>query len=157
QATRDGMNAIQALAFVERHGIVLESARHATLPSLAQAIAGKPLRGSWWGHPHGREIFAATRALRGSAQILTCRIVDGRTTYVHERLWPALARMAERFAPARIARLQEVHTTRGRHRVEEIAFPLWLPVHAAAEAGTLDVAEAQARLAMLFSAGDTLA
>lgn len=144
------MNAIQALAFVERHGIVLESARHATLPSIAQAIAGKPVRGSWWGHPQGREIFAATRALRGSPHVLTCRIVDGRISFVHERLWPALARLAERFAPARIARLQEVHTTRGRHRVDEVAFPLWLPVHAAAEAGQLEVAEAEAQLAMLL-------
>lgn len=146
------MNAIQALAFVERHGIVLESARHATLPSIAQAIAGKPLRGSWWAHPQGREIFAATRALRGSAAVLTCRIVDGRISFVHERLWPALARVADRFAPDRIARLQEVHTTRGRHRVDEVAFPLWLPVHVAAEAGRLDVAEAEALLAPLLPA-----
>lgn len=148
------MNAIQALAFVERHGIVLESARHATLPSIAQAIAGKPLRGSWWAHPQGREIFAATRALRGSAAVLTCRIVDGRISFVHERLWPALARLAERFPPERIARLREVHTTRGRHRVEEIAFPLWLPVHVAAEAGRLEPGEARALLAPLLPAAD---
>lgn len=146
------MNAIQALAFVERHGIVLESARHATLPSVVQAIAGKPVRGSWWGHPQGREIFAATRALRDSPQILTCRIVDGRISFVHERLWPALARLAGRFASARIARLQEVHSARGRHHVEEVAFPLWLPVHTAAEAGRLEVAEAEAQLAMLLPA-----
>lgn len=144
------MNAIQALAFVERHGIVLESARHATLPSIAQAIGGKPIRGSWWAHPQGREIFAATRVLRGSPQVLTCRIVDGRISFVHERLWPALARLAERFPPERIARLQEVHTTRGRHRVDEVAFPLWLPVHVAAEAGRLDVAEAEVLLASLL-------
>ena len=147
------MNAIQALAFVERHGIVLESARHATLPSIAQAIAGRPIRGSWWAHAQGREIFAVTRAMRGAAQILTCRIVDDHISFVHERLWPALARLAERFTPARIARLQEVHTARGRHRVEEVAFPLWLPVHSAAEAGQLEVAEAQAQLAMLLPAG----
>jgi hypothetical protein len=146
------MNAIQALAFVERHGIVLESARHATLPSVAQAIAGKAVRGSWWGHAQGREIFAATRALRDSPQILTCRIVDGRISFVHERLWAAIARLADRFAPGRIARLQEVHTTRGRHRVDEIAFPLWLPVHVAAEAGHLDVAQAEALLTSVLPA-----
>jgi hypothetical protein len=37
--------------------------------------------------------------------------------------------------------------------VEEGAFPLWLPVHSAAEAGQLEVAEAQAQLAMLLPAG----
>lgn len=145
------MNAIQALAFVERHGIVLESARHASLPSIAQAIAGKPVRGSWWGHPQGREIFAATRALRDASGILTCRIVDGHISFVHERLWPAIARLAGRFAPARIARLQEVHTARGRHRVEEVAFPLWLPVHIASEAGRLEEDEAESQLAMLLA------
>ena len=48
------MSAADALAFVERHGIVLESARHAAIPSLAEAIAGEPIRGSWWAHPKGR-------------------------------------------------------------------------------------------------------
>ncbi len=147
------MNAIQALAFVERHGVVLESARHATIPSIAEAIAGRPIRGSWWAHAQGREIFAATRALRGAAQILTCRIVEGRVTYVHERLWPALARLAARFPPARMSRLQEVHTTRGRHRTDEVAFPLWLPLHIAAEAGRLEVSAAEAQLAPLLRAG----
>ncbi|RYD14991.1 MAG: hypothetical protein EOP90_10445 [Lysobacteraceae bacterium] len=144
------MNAIQALAFVERHGVVLESARHATIPSIAQAIAGKPIRGSWWAHAQGREIFAVTRALRGAAQILTCRIVEGHISFVHERLWPALARLAERFPPARLSRLQEVHTSRGRHRTDEVAFPLWLPLHVAAEAGRLEESEAQAHLAPLL-------
>jgi len=48
----------QALAFVKRHGIVLQAAR-GPVPSLAEAIAGGPIRGSWWGHPKGREIFRA--------------------------------------------------------------------------------------------------
>lgn len=147
------MNAIQALAFVERHGIVLESARHATIPSIAQAIAGGPIRASWWAHARGREIFAITRALRGTAQVLTCRIVEGRISFVHERLWAALARLAARFPPSRIARLQEVHTSRGRHRAEEVAFPLWLPLHVAAEAGRLEESEAEAQLAPILLSG----
>ncbi len=52
------------MRFVERHGVVLESARHATIPSLAEAIAGEPLKRGWWSHPKGRTIFAATRAVR---------------------------------------------------------------------------------------------
>lgn len=147
------MNAIQALAFVERHGIVLESARHATLPSIAQAIAGETVRGSWWAHAQGREVFAVTRALRSAPEILTCRIVEGRISFVHERLWPALARLAHRFAPERIARLKDVHTERGSHRVEALAFPLWLPLHVAAEAGRIEAAEAHALLASLLPAG----
>ena len=146
------MTPEQGLAFVKRHGIVLQAAR-GPVPSLAEAIVGGPIRGSWWAHAQGREIFAVTRALRGAAQILTCRIVEGRITYVHERLWPALARLAARFPPARMSRLQEVHTTRGRHRTDEVAFPLWLPLHIAAEAGRLEVSAAEAQLAPLLRAG----
>ena len=36
--------------FVERHGVVLASAR-GPVPNVAEAVAGEPIRGSWWGHP----------------------------------------------------------------------------------------------------------
>ena len=42
----------QVSAWIERHGIVLERARGA-VPSLVAAIAGEPVRGSWWGIPRG--------------------------------------------------------------------------------------------------------
>jgi hypothetical protein len=146
------MTAAQALAFVEQHGIVLEAARHGDLPSLAEAIAGEPLRGSWWAHPRNREIFTLTRAVRAATEVLTCRLVDGRISFVHERLWPALACVADRFAHARLARLREVHTARGTHHVEETPFPQWLPVHVAAAAGRLGEAEACAILAQWLPA-----
>jgi hypothetical protein len=40
------MSPKEAIAFVKRHGIVLESAR-GPVPSLAEAVAGEPIRGSW--------------------------------------------------------------------------------------------------------------
>ena len=141
------MTATQALAFVEQHGIVLEAARRGDLPSLAEAVAGEPLRGSWWAHPRCREIFAITRAVRAATTVLTCRLVDGRISFVHERLWPALARLADLFPHERLARLQETHTARGAHRVEETPFPQWLSLHVAAEAGHLDETQARAILA----------
>jgi len=52
------MNAKQALAWVKKRGISVESAR-TTVPSLAQAVAGEPLRGNWWAHPKGDNIFPA--------------------------------------------------------------------------------------------------
>jgi len=39
------MNQKEALAFVERHGIVLQAAR-GRLPNLAETIAGGAIRGS---------------------------------------------------------------------------------------------------------------
>src|SRR5881628_2865401 len=113
---RSLMKAKQALVWVKKCGIAVESAR-ASVPSLAHAIAGEPIRGSWWAHPKGKDIFALSRAIRRSPDVLVCRLVDGKITYVHRRLWPALVRLAGRFPRARLAALTEVHTAAGRHQV----------------------------------------
>jgi len=109
---RSLMKAKQALVWVKKCGIAVESAR-ASVPSLAHAIAGEPIRGSWWAHPKGKDIFALSRAIRRSPDVLVCRLVDGKITYVHRRLWPALVRLAGRFPRARLAALTEVHTAAG--------------------------------------------
>lgn len=92
------MTSAQALDFVRRHGVVLEAAR-GKAPSLAEAIAGEPLGGAWWPHPKAQEIFAATRVVRGSPEVLVCRLLGGKVTFIHRRLWPALVRIANRFPP----------------------------------------------------------
>jgi hypothetical protein len=123
---RKEMTPRQALAFVRKHGVVLESAQ-GPVPSLAEAIAGAPIRGSWWAHPSGHVIFDVTRAVRDSEQVLVCRLVQGRVTLVHERVWPALVRLAPRFRRSSLARLSEVHTQSGHHTVQSVAFPKWVP------------------------------
>ncbi len=128
--------ARQALAFVRKHGIVLESAI-GPVPSLAEAVAGETIRGGWWSHPAGGEIFKLTRAVRTSPDFLVCRLVDGKITYVHRRLWPALVRLAERFLRKRLAQLCEVHTASGRHALQERAFPKWVPAPVFKRAGRL--------------------
>lgn len=135
----------QALAFVRRHGIVLESAS-GPVPSLAEAVVGEPIRGSWWAHPRSHDIFAMTRGVRESEEILTCRLVDGKITYVHRRLWPCLVRLAGRFPKERLAQVRELHTGSGRHVVEELAFPKWVPDEVVAEASQLSEEEAGMRL-----------
>jgi hypothetical protein len=137
------MTSRQALAFVRTHGVVLESARGA-VPSIAQKIAGRAIRGSWWSHPKGREIFAATRAVRDSDDVLVCRLIDDKITFVHRRLWPALVRAAGRIPGDRLSRLREVHTPAGRHVIEEIPFPDWVPpsVHRAARRLSKQAADA---------------
>jgi hypothetical protein len=144
------MTAVEALAFVEQHGIVLEAARHRTIPSLAEAAAGEPLRGSWWAHPKGKAIFALTRRVRESPQVLVCRVVDGKISFAHERTWPALARLAARFPADRLARVREIHSDGGAHRVEEIPFPKWLAPETAAAARRLSEADASAVLGTLL-------
>ncbi len=127
------MTPEEAITFVASHGVVLESAR-GPVPSLAATVAGEELRGSWWGHPKGEEIFLLRRAVRASAEVLVCRLVNGKVTYVHRRLWPALARLAVEIEPHRIAAIREVHTEKGRHEVRETPFREWLPKEMA-EAG----------------------
>jgi len=139
------MNRRDALAFVRTHGVVLESA-HGPVPSLAEAIAGEPLRGEWWSHPKGRVIFEVTRAVRDARQVLVCRLVGGKVTFVHKRLWPALVRLAPQLPKQSLARLSEVHTAAGRHVVRSVAFPKWVPVRDRAAASRLT--EAAARRAL---------
>jgi hypothetical protein len=120
------MTSRQALAFIRKHGVVLESAQ-GPVPSLAEVIAGEPIRGSWWSHEKSHEIFAVTRAIRDSDEILVCRLIERKVTFVHRRLWPALVRAAGRFPLDRLSRVREVHTVSGRHETEEVPFPDWVP------------------------------
>ena len=140
------MTPKQARTFVKTHGVVLESGR-GVVPSLAEAVAGELIRGSWWGHPKGRDIFRCSRAIRQSAEVLVCRLVDGKVTYVHRRLWPALVRLAERFDTDRLAAIKEVHTVSGKHKVEITAFPDWVPAEVMRAAEELSAEEAASLIA----------
>jgi len=120
------MTPKQALALVKRNGVVLESGR-GSVASLAETVAGEPIRGSWWAHPQGHEIFLCSRAVRQSLDVLVCRLVGGKVTYVHRRLWPALVRLAEELDARRLAAIREAHTPSGRHKLETTPFPDWVP------------------------------
>ena len=139
------MTPKQAIAFVKANGVVLESGR-GPVPSLAETIAGAPIRGSWWAHPKANDIFLCSRAVRASADVLVCRLVGGKVTYVHRRLWPALVRLAGRLNADRLASIQEVHTPAGRHKVNVTDFPKWVPKDAVQAATRLTEKEATALL-----------
>ena len=144
------MTVADALGFVERHGVVLESARHAKIPSLAEAIAAEPIRGSWWSNPNGKAIFRLTRAVRDADDVLICRLVDDKITFAHRRIWPALVRLADQLKLSRLARNSEVHGASGAPRVEEIPFPHWVPAETTAAAKRMNEDEARAALAPLL-------
>ena len=142
------MTRRSALAFIKRNGIVLESAR-GPVPNLAEAVVGRRIRGSWWGHAKGKEIFWLTRAVRDSADVLVCRLVGGKITYVHRRLWPALVRVARNFARRDLAAVREVHTALGRHEERIVPFPQWVPPAVKRAARRLPAADAQAALGLI--------
>jgi hypothetical protein len=146
----------EALAFVCTHGLLLESGT-GPVPSLAAAVAGEPIRGSWWAHALGREIFAVTRVIRNSPDVLVCRLVGGKITYVHRRLWPALVRLSERFPQKHLARIREVHAASGKHVVEESPFPTWVSRDVAAQASGLDEKSALRQLGPWCTKNDSVA
>jgi hypothetical protein len=139
------MTTRQALAFIRHHGVVLESAQ-GPVPSIVEAIAGAPVRGGWWSHAKSREIFAVTRAIRDSDDVLVCRLVEDKVTFVHRRLWPALVRVASHLPPDRVSRMREVHTSEGRHAIEEVPFPQWVPSDVRAAARRMSAESARAEL-----------
>jgi hypothetical protein len=135
------MTIREALAFVKANGIVLESGR-GPAPSLAELIAGEPIRGSWWGHRKAPQIFRCSRAIRDSKDVLVCRLLGGKVTYVHRRLWPALVRLQDRFDTEHLSAIREVHTPQGKHKTTAVAFPEWVPQDVITTAANLTVREA---------------
>jgi hypothetical protein len=57
-------------------------------------------------------------------------------------LWPALVKLAARFAPQQITQVREEHTKSGRHAVSEVPFPRWVPPEISQEAKALTEREA---------------
>jgi hypothetical protein len=106
--------------------VVLASAK-GPVPRLTEAIIDEPIKGSWWAHPRSQQIFAVLQAVADSEEVLVCRVVNGKVTFIHRRLWPALVRVASRFAAAQIAQIHEEHTVSGRHVTREVPFPQWVP------------------------------
>lgn len=120
------MDARAALDFVKEHGVVLVSAR-GPVPSLVDAIAGEPVRGSWWGHPKAHAIFRVLEDVYDSPQVLVCRLVRGKVTLVHRRLWPALVRLSSSLPKSGLAAVREEHTESGSHKTVTTPYPRWVP------------------------------
>ena len=145
------MTPQQAVRFIARHGVVLESAR-GPLPSLLEAALGRRPRGSWWADPEGKAFFWLTRTVRARSDVLVCRLVGGKITYVHRRLWPALTRLRRRFKASALAAVQETHTPSGAHRTTETPIQRRLPQAVFAAGARLTPAEAGRALGPVLGA-----
>lgn len=135
------MNVAEAIAFIQEHGVVLASAK-GPVPRLTEMIVNEPIKGSWWAHPKSHQIFAILQAVADSEDVLVCRLVNGKVTFVHRRLWPALVRAAKRFSPAQIAQVHEEHTASGQHVSREVPFPQWVPPEVIKQAKRMSEQEA---------------
>jgi hypothetical protein len=136
------ISAADALAFIEAQGVVLVAGR-GPVPRLVEVILGEPIKGSWWAHPASHGIFAVLQAVEESQDLLVCRLVEGKVTLVHRRLWPALVRLERRFAPEQLAQIHQEHTPSGKHVNRVVEFPDWVPesVHAASRRLSAEEAE----------------
>jgi len=136
---------LDPLEFIRRHGVVLASAK-GPVPNLAEAVAGGSIRGSWWGHPKGGEIFRALSKLAHSRDVLCFRLVGGKITFVHRRLWPALVRLAPKIGKRRLAVIDQVNTETGSHRNVVTPFPTWVSAEVKQAAKKLSEGEARKQL-----------
>ncbi len=120
------MTPRQAMDFIRYHGVVLQAAKGLE-PSLVVRIVGGPIRGSWWGHPMGHEIYTLLQKIEESKAVLICTLASGKVTYIHRRLWPAFVRMSRKFPNNALDKIQQVHLPSGRHERHDIPFPNWVP------------------------------
>lgn len=122
---------------------MLASAR-GPVPTLAEEIAGEPIVGSWWSHPKAQTIFDALSELDDDVDVRSFKLIDGKVTYVHRRMWPALVRLARDgvLTAERVASVQQEHMPTGEHRNFVTSFPDWVDedVERAAELLTTDQA-----------------
>jgi hypothetical protein len=146
------MSAADALAFIEEHGVVLVAAR-GPVPRLVEVILGEPIKGSWWAHPASRRIFAVLQALQESGELLVCRLIAGKVTLVHRRLWPALIRLERRFSREQLAQIHQEHTAAGRHANRVVAFPAWVPEGVLAASRRMSDEEAERILTPVLARG----
>ncbi len=133
------------VAAVRRHGVLLESAK-GPIPNLAELVTGEPIRGSWWGHPDSHEIFAVINRARDSSAVVATRLVNGKVTLIHRRLWPALVRLADRFPAGSLDALHEEHTESGAHRLTVEPFPDWVPAEVSDAGRAMTQTDAMAAL-----------
>jgi hypothetical protein len=73
-------------------GILIESDSH--LPSVTRIIVGQRLHTSWWAHPRANLIYNVLNRVHDNQDILTVRLVGGKLTLIHKKLWPAVFAVA---------------------------------------------------------------
>jgi hypothetical protein len=78
----------QALAALERRGLMLVHDR--AFPSLTGLAIGEPVSGSWWAHPLSNDVYMIGQRLEHCADVVMTKLVSGKETYLHRRLWPQL-------------------------------------------------------------------
>ena len=69
------------------------------LPNVVSIVTGETLRSSWWSHAKGQLIFNVLSELSEHGDVLFLKLLGGKVTLIHRRLWPALLTIVAKAAP----------------------------------------------------------
>ena len=113
---------------LQRFGLLLES--DPRLPSICSLITGAPVRGSWWSHPLAHAIFHVSGQLADHSDVLITKLISGKVTFVHRKLWPEIFAIGtarepwqtKDLSPAARSMLKMV-SEQGSLRTDEIPWP----------------------------------
>src|SRR6267378_6773708 len=87
------MNTCRAVEHaLSEYGVLLLQDK--SVRSVVGVITGERLSTSWWSHAKGGEIFACVEKLGDDPDVLVSRLLAGKVTYVHRKLWPAFLALA---------------------------------------------------------------
>jgi hypothetical protein len=131
---------------LREHGLLLMQDKK--IASVVALITGEALATSWWSHPRSHEIFRTLEKLGDDRDVLVTRLIAGKVTYVHRRLWPSFLAIAAsgaewqkrglRAKPSTrelqerlLVAAEEVHTESGRHEMRTQTWHAWAKEHAA--------------------------
>jgi len=79
-------------AALKEHGVLLKS--DPKLPSVVALVAGGPVKGSWWAHPDAHLMYRTIVSLSEHPDVLLLKLIAGKDTFVHRRLWPEIFAIA---------------------------------------------------------------
>ena len=82
----------RVLGELSRRGLLLKQDKR--LPNVVGLVTGESLSTSWWGHPEGGRIFGVLEELDDHADVVCTKLLSGKDTFVHRRLWPSLLAVA---------------------------------------------------------------
>jgi len=111
--------------YLGRLGVLLETDRR--FPSITGIMVREPIKGSWWAHPMANDIYMLSQHLIRHPDAIFIKLLSGKTTYVHRRLWPELIAIGTAHEPWQLegltssakAMLRKVEE-RGQLRMDEI-------------------------------------
>lgn len=76
-------NFASAIGILENVGLLREY-------DVCRIVAKREIKGSWWGDPTSHEIFALNELLSDHRDVTITKLISGKITFVHRKLWPKL-------------------------------------------------------------------